>query len=293
MTNQAQNLSAAEIYAINFESAEPSYYTRIPNILSYLTYDWLNPKTGKIEVKRLSVYAKELYRELKDIGGKNNKCWMNRDNLAERCNMSEGMVTKCKEELCQKFHQLDLNPLIKITEKPKKKIVDGIAINGTCYHEITILNIWPWNNAFMATKKYLKDEAPSPHDSADQAPSPHDGAQEGALSPHDTNKNNNNKNNLFKQQEQPVLSVSSVSSLNKNSVFSENNKAKAHEWLIKNGCPEGNACAIVNRFCLDDIIQASKYSNDQFDKNKVKGKPLGNKWAYLQNVLNKRYWEKR
>lgn len=293
MSNQTQNMSVSEIYMINFQNPEPLYYTRIPNILSHLTYDWLNPKTQKMEVKRLSVYAKELYREMKDIGGKNNKCWMNRDNIAERCNMSEGMVTKCKEELCQKFHQLDGNPLITIIEKPRKKVVDGIGINGTNYHEITILNIWPWNNGFMATKKYHKEQAPSPHDRADPAPSPHDIAQQGALSPHDTNKNNNNKNHLFKEQEQSVSSVSSVSFLNKDSVFSEENKVKAYEWLIKNGCPEGNASAIVSRFSFEEIIQASKYSNDQFDKNRAKGKPLGNKWAYLQNVLNKRNWEKK
>lgn len=292
MSDQVQSLSVSEIYMINFQNPEPSYYTRIPNILSHLTYDWLNPKTQKMEVKRLSVYAKELYREMKDIGGKNNKCWMNRDNIAERCNMSEGMVTKCKEELCQKFHQLDGNPLISIIEKPRKKVVDGIGINGTNYHEITILNIWSWNNGFMATKKFHKEEAPSPHDRATQAPSPHDGAQKGALSPHDTNKNNNNKNNLSKEQEQPVSSVDSVSFANQDSVSSDK-KVQAYEWLIKNGCPEANASSIVKKFSCEDIIEASKYMEIQMKKNKIKGKVTENKVAYLQNVLNKRYWEKK
>lgn len=290
MSQDAQALSPSEIYVINFQNPEPLYYTRIPNILSHLTYDWLNPKTEKMEVKRLSVYAKELYREMKDIGGKNNKCWMNRDNIAERCNMSEGMVTKCKEELCQKFHQLDGNPLITIIEKPRKKVVDGIGINGTNYHEITILNIWPWNNGFMATKKYHKEEAPSPHDRADPAPSPHDIAQQGALSPHDTNKNN--KNHLFKEQEQPVSSVCSVFDKNKDFVSSDK-KVQAYEWLVKNGCSEGNASSIVKKFTCEDIIEASKYMEIQMKKNKAKGKVTENKAAYFQNVLNKRYWENK
>lgn len=292
MSQDAQALSPSEIYVINFQNPEPLYYTRIPNILSHLTYDWLNPKTGKMEIKRLSVYAKELYREMKDIGGKNNKCWMNRDNIAERCNMSEGMVTKCKEELCQKFHQLDGNPLITIIEKPRKKVVDGIGINGTNYHEITILNIWPWNNGFMATKKYHKEEAPSPHDRADPAPSPHDGAQQGALSPHDPNKNNNSKNHLFKEQEQPVSSVCSVFNENKDSVSSDK-KVQAYEWLVKNGCSEGNASSIVKKFTCEDIIEASKYMEIQMKKNKAKGKVTENKAAYFQNILNKRYWENK
>ncbi len=297
--SQSKDLSPSEIYAINFEADEPKYYTRIPNILSHLTYDSVNKKTGKVKVKRLSVYAKELYRVLRDTAGNSDtgKSWRNRDNLAKLCNMSAGMVTKCKLELSQKFHQLDLNPLIRVVKKPKTVKKDGKKTGGTSYDEITIVNIWPWNNAFMATMKFRKsDEAMSPNDSEVMAESPHDGEPPVALSPCDTNNNPNNKTHLYKEQ-QPTPIGDPVGSVpfdkKKKGCFSDEQRA-CYEWLVKEECHEKNATSIARNFNRQDIYDALQYLKSCIAKLKAKGETLRkDKWAYLQDILNNRYWEKK
>lgn len=284
--------SVSELYAINFQNTEPKYYTIIPNILSDLTYDKIDEKTGEKKIMKLSVYARELYRVLRmTASGDCAKCWKTTETLAEECGMSTGSISNAKEELSQKFHQLDGNPLIHIKEIRTATIEDGKCINKKPKHEITIVNIWSWNNGYMSIKKHLKKEADSPHEPANPADSPHEPAQEGARSPHEINNNNSNNNPLFIKQQSTADAASAVSLINQNSVLSEE-KVKAYEWLVKNGCPEKNAISIVKRFCCSDISNASKYTENQLQKNKKNGKKTDSIWAYFQNVLNQRYWEK-
>lgn len=107
---------AAECYTFHLQDEEPSFYSRIPHILSYLTYDYEDPKTKEKSVRHLSVYARELYRVIKSIAADKGACWTMRDNLAELANMSAGAISNAKWELQQKMHQLDESPLIMIEE---------------------------------------------------------------------------------------------------------------------------------------------------------------------------------
>lgn len=285
-------MTPSELYASQFQSAEPKFYTRMPNIIDHLTYDFIDKKTGQTIKKRLSVYAKELYRAIRNIAGEDRSCWRSRDNLADLCNMSSGSVTNAKEELQQKFHQLDGNPLIIVNKKEKKT-----STGSTIYHVSTIVNIWPWNNAYMATLKYQKEiEALSPHDGVEEALSPHDGAPPEALSPHDTNNITNNNISLYKEQEPPKLSVS-VCPLDKECSVppggssTEDQKARAFSWFIQIGCDIRTATSLVESYSLEEIRKASRYVEVQMHIKKKKNQTLGNIVGYLRKTLENKWWE--
>lgn len=287
-------MTPSELYAYNFQNPEPKYYSRIPHIIDHLTYDSINEKTGEKEIKRLSVYAKELYRVIKSIANEDSTCWMHRDKLADLCNFSTGMISKAKEELSQNFHQLDGNKLIHIQEQNKTT-----NTNGTIYHRVMILDIWKWNNAFMATLKYQRQkEAVSPHDSAKPAVSPHDSALQGALSPHDTNNNPTNKNPLSKEQQpanlaQPVCSAVSLNadvSVPSEEQNSNDVKAKAMNYFLKIGCDVLTATSFVERFSPEDIAHGSKYVQNQIEAKRKKGETIQNIVGYLRKTLEGRYW---
>lgn len=276
-------MSPSEQYAISFQNSEPKYYTRVPNIIDHLTYDCIDKKTGEKSVKRLSVYAKELYRVIRSIANDHNACWRNRDDLAYLCNMSAGQVSKCKEELQQKFHQLDGNPLIEIKECKK-----STETYGAIFHKMTIVNIWPWNNAFMSCKKNIdKMGGPSPHDIPDPGSSPHDIPSLEGPSPHDINNNPTNKNPMFKEQQPTPSGDSVVSSIKKDRLFPAEEKRQAYEWMCKNGCFEPLSYKTALNNSLDDISKASEYTARMCKKSKKE-----NIWAYFHDTLKNRYWEK-
>lgn len=297
MSQDAQNISAAELYAISFQNPEPKYYSQIPHILSYLTYDFIDPVTGEKTIKKLTLKARELYRVLKMTVGENDfgKCWRNTGNLAELCGMSTGSISNAKDELTQKFHQLDGKSLITITEKPKKTTnKDGIKLNGTEYHEITIIDIWRHNNAFMVTLKYQNNEARSANESADVARSANESALEGARSPDERNKNPPNKNSLSLEQQSMADAVSVVDCLlNKEDSVLIDKKAQACNWFLKIGCDLKTATYFVETYSSDDIYQASMYTEQQLKKKKAKNETIPNIIGYLRNTLKNRYWEKK
>ena len=283
-------MTPSEIYAINLQNKEPKYYARIPHILDHLTYDEIDPQTGKSEVKRLSVYAIQLYRILKSIAGDYGACWQNRDKLADLANMSAGAVSNAKKELQNRFHQLDLNPLIEITKK-KRKFESGISE----YDCITIIDIWSWNNAFNSIKGFLNKEAPSPGDTDGVAPSPGDDPPLGAPSPGDTNNNIVKKNPLFKEQQQAVCSVVGCSLDNESPVPSEASKdlevrTKAFNWFMKIGCDERSALNFVDTFTADDIKNASIYVEKQLAKKREKNENIPNIIGYLRRTLENKWW---
>lgn len=286
----------AELYALYFQNPEPSYYSRIPHILDHLTYDEINPKTGKIEIKRLSVYAKELYRVFKSIAGDKGACWQNRNKLAELSNMSTGSITNAKKELCKNFHQLDKNPLITITKEKKKT-----PTNGTEYHKIIILDIWRWNNAYMGTRKFHKDEDPnnedfeearSPNDGLKEARSPNDGPNLGTRSPHDTNKKTITKTHMFKEQQPAAAYVRPFEK--KENVPKEEKVSspedKAYDWFLELGCTSKEAAFFVGTYSISDIEKGCQYTRDYIAKNKKKGQTIKNKIGYLRTVMDKKYW---
>ena len=292
-------INISEVYMAHFQNPEPKYYTTIPNILSHLTYKTKDKKTGKTVIKKLSIHSRELYRILKETAGQHGKCWRNRDNLADLCNMSAGMITKCKQELCQAFEELDGKPLIIITEKKKTKKDQG----GTTYHEIMITDIWAYNNGFMAVLPLRKDEpivyeenensSPSCGDIEEGSPSCGDIEQEGSPSCGDTNKNPNNKKPLFSNKQCSDKSDSAFFKGLRNSVSEK--KAYAYEWMIKNGCKPGNALKLIEKFSAEDIGKAADYLNEMVKKKKMKGESIKdmNLWGYFTTILKKSYWEKK
>ncbi len=279
-------MTPAELYAFHFQSTEPKFYSRIPHIIDHLTYDEVDKDSGQVIIKRLSVHAIQFYRIIKSITGDEGICWQNRDKLAELANMSAGSVTNAKAELQKHFHQLDGNPLIKIDDGKKTT-----HTNGTIYHKVMILDIWKWNNAFMATLNVHKKKAPSPNDGANQAPSPNDGAPLGAPSPGDTNNIKQNKNPLSKEQ-QPVASATAVCPLDKKeedvSVLEQ--KTQAFNWFIKIGCDVRSATHFVENFSIDDIKNASLYVKQMIEKKKTKNEIVPNVVGYLRKTLENKWW---
>lgn len=286
--------SASEVYAFHLQNEEPSFYSRIPHILSYLTYDYIDPKTQEKSVMRLSVHARELYRLIKQIAGDTGKCWANRNTLAEMANMSVGSISSAKWELSQSFHQLDGNPLISIKKTCKRTVVESHAVNGTVYDTVLILNIWKWNNAFMQTRSlHLESvhnpEARSTGDSADEARSTGDSACLGARSTGDTNKNPVLTPQMSIKQ-QPEASASDVAfKPTKKRNFPSEKTKEAYEWMRRKECPEPLSYTIATSYVFEDIQQASIYVKKQIDKKK---RPINEIWAYFQTTLKNRYWEK-
>lgn len=278
--------SISEIYAFQLQNEEPGYYSRIPHIISYLTYDCIDPDTGEVLVKKLSPNARELYRVIKMTASDGGCCWKSRDTLAEECGMSIGAITNAKKELQQKFHQLDGNSLIKLEKKQKTTVKEGQILNKTTYDTIVIVNIWTWNNAFGAIKN--KKGALSPHDGAGGALSPHDTATQEALSPHDTNNNPIINNPLYKEQQPTATADIAVSFICKNRLFPSEKQRQAYEWMVSKGCKEATAYKIAKQYSPEDIQKASEYTKERLKKGSV-----DSHWAYFQSTLQKRYWEQK
>jgi hypothetical protein len=281
-----------ELYAVYLENEEPNFYSRVPHILDYLTYDHIDEKTGKIEIRRLSIYAKELYRVLKSVAGDQGACWQNRDKLAETCNMSAGQIGNCKKELTQKFHQLDGNPLIHIDKVQKCTVGGGIIKNKTYNDRIKVKNIWGYNNAFMRTRDLRKKEASTQDDSPSKASTQNDDATQEAVTCGDTN-NNPINNPLFIEQ-QPGTAVPAVVPYQKNKVVFSDERDKSYNWLISLGFKVKDALKICMDYSTDEIRKANEYMVNQLKINTSKriASP-SNEHGYFVNILRNKYWEKK
>jgi len=282
-------------YLIALENPEPSNYTRIPNILKHLTYDDLDPKTGEISVKRLSVYACHLYSVLKDFAGNENDCWRNTEHIAEMANMSMGMVSKCKKELQQKFHELDGNSLIVVTEHAKPKDKNNPKAGGTVYHKTLIKNIWGYNRAFFLQKKIEKkmkslSSSPSPHENEDGSHSCHENESRSSPSPHETNKTLCSKPPLFVKQHSTAEAVSVCSSSNDGGVLAADSTNRVFNWLTKQGCPIPRAVELSLKYSLEELNKAIEYAREMSIKKQRKNEKLENPLAYILNALKNRYW---
>lgn len=290
-------MTPSELYSLHFQNSDPKFFSMMPHILDHLTYDEIDLQTGNKVIKRLSIFAIQLYRIIKIIAGEHGACWQNRDKLAELANMSTGSISKAKEELQKNFHQLDGNSLIKLEEVKKSN-----SKNGTTYHRIIIQDIWRWNNAFMGTLNIRRNEAPSPNDGAKPAPSPNDGAPQTALSPGDTNNNNANNTPLSKEQ-QPVDNVqcpmSTVCSLNQESIVPPappdevTHRTEAFNGLMRIGFEITAATYLSENNPPEDLINAAIYYQKQKQKRASKGEEIKNPPGCYRDILKKRYWEKK
>jgi hypothetical protein len=115
-----------------------AYFTIIPNL---------------VDDFGLSVYAIRLYLHLRRVAGEAGSCWQSTRTLAEHCGMSEGSVTKAKEELRN-------TKLIHITHVKNPH-------GGRDYHNIEIIDIWKKNidNYTKEVKASTSSElASTPHE---------------------------------------------------------------------------------------------------------------------------------
>lgn len=275
----------SELYPMALENSEPNNYTRIPNFISYLTYDHVDEKTGEIKVKRLSVFARELYRVLKDIAGQENICWMSSEKIAEIAGMSKTAVLEGKKELQNKFHQLDGNPLIEIVEKRKITQKDGQKINGTTYHQIVIKCIWNFNRAFFLLKKIEKEKARTQNVHAIEQDRQATEPSQGTQSPNDRNKITCSKTPLFKEQDSTAGAV-----LVGSSNISIDVRTQAFNWLMQIGFDILSATNILNNFAVNEIIQASDYVKKQIEKKKKKLESIRDPLGYFRRTLENKWW---
>jgi len=290
--------TSQDLHSVEFENANPAYFTMIPNIIDYLTYNFTEDD-GTVTTRRLSVYAKELYRVLVRIAGDEGACWMGRDKLAEICNMSTGSVTNAKKELLQSFNELEGKPLISLQECKKSLMKEGQIIGATMYHKIRICDIWKLNNKYFKVKKLCTigsqsqpmTPPPPPKSSADSTP-------QRPASSDDTNKTHNNKTQLFKEQ-QPVASATPVCSLDQSvdSVCSDSppvdQKAQAFNWMMRYGFDERAAMQIIDKHTIEDISLASQYVMDQMRKRKEKNETIANPLGYFVKTIEGRWWRQK
>jgi hypothetical protein len=287
--------SKSELYAIALDCNEPNNYTIVPNIIDHLTYDFVDEE-GNITIRRLSVFAIQLYRIIRTIAGQEGICWRTAENLAELANMSEGQVSKCKKELMQKFHQLEGASLISIEEKEKTILKEGKKINGTIYHVIKLKNIWNYNRAFFLKKKWDKEQAGFPEKPVEQAGFPEKPVTERAGFPGECNNITYNNTPLFKEQHSADESDIVVSLDKKEDIVIPENRSyneanlQAFNWFLKIGCNLKSAIHFVDNFSVDDIKNASLYVEKQIQKKKKNNSYIPNPIGYLRKTLENKYW---
>lgn len=279
------NQSLADVYAINFQNAEPGHFTMVPNIIDSLTYELEGV------AKRLSPIAKELYRVIRKFGAQTGRCWVSRDHLAEAINCSSGAVSNARVELEQIFNQLEGNPLITITKK-KKSIFNknGELIGKATCIEITIIDIWRYNNACEATSaEERRRQASSPHDGPTPASSPHDGAPREAPSPGDAIKTRV-LDGVVEEQQEPVDEDAepTVVFRSPTEIQLSPEQRRAYDWMLSWGFAPKSATKIVKRYNQMDIVAASEY----VQARRKQGEPINSLAAYFTRCLQGRYWEK-
>lgn len=290
MSNKDQ--SPSEIYVEQFQNSEPKFYTRIPNIIDHLTYTV--EENGKKIKKRLSIYAKELYRIIRMIASEGGSDWNTTKSLAEKIGCSVGSIHKAKKELLMPIDQLDGTALV--TEK--RKTIQKTASDGrkfaTTLCTRTINDIWKWNNAFMATLKYQNQYGGT--DSCGESVGGTDSCGESVYPGTDScGERNNislNKNPMFKKQHPTANAAPVCLSKNKKGRMSlSEDQRKSYEWMLANGCDEKSAFTMASKFTTQEISDASYYLEGQRKKSKAKGKNITNLWGYFHQTLKGRFWE--
>ncbi len=287
-TYQKQTLSTAELYAVEFQRGEPAYFTQVPNIIDHLTYTF--EKDGLKETKRLSVYAKELYRILRMVASDHGKCWHSTESLAEIVGCSTGKISQAKNELLMPMHQLDGTALI--IEKmgtTTRKLDSGDAIQVPFSHK-TIVNIWGWNSAFMATRKFQNQYG---RDSCGESPKPRDSCDESPPLDRDSCGERNNNQCLL----DPICNVQHPTADADPVVFKSekkererrllpSDKKKAFNWMIAHKCSPVAALDFVNKYSSYEIELASSYIMEKMKKSKI-----NNMWGYFRTVMEGRFWK--
>lgn len=284
----SEDLSAAELYAIEVENTEPSYFAQIPAVLYHCTY-----KDGET-TRKLHPISIALYGALKQLGGQNGACWASRERLAEMVGCSTGSISMAWMELAKPMDQLGGKSLITVQKRKKKRKSGG----GSTYNHALINNVWGENRAYMkvleisraASAAVDKSTSPSPHDGESFSPSPHDGEPLGSPSPHDANNRIQRKKHSVAETEAAAAPPSVCYSAPPFSVSSAKpHSAEGVTYMLRNfwGADENFIREMLRRFDPWRIAEACRYAAKQ-----VKRKSIRNKVGYLREAIeNGRVWE--
>ena len=288
-------MNPSELYMHHYQNSEPKFYTRVPNIIDHLTYDV--EEDGVKVSKRLSVYAKELYRVIRMIASDQGKDWHTTESLAEIVGCSVGSIINAKKELLMPMNQLEGNALI-IEERSMGTRMVGDNRYKCTLCKRAIVDIWKWNNAFMATMKYQNKFGIIPDSPHESGLPPDSCGESGPQGPDSYGEANNNKNNNIpmSNKQQPTASAVPVCLLNaKGSYVSvrsappSDDVAKHHNFnlLTKMGYDVLSAMGIVDSFSGQDLQRAFLYLEAQKKKKSILN-PLG----YFRKILEGKWWMK-
>src|SRR6056300_482102 len=296
-------LSPIEIYALQLSNKDPAYFSQIPAIIYYSTY-----VDESKETKKLRPVSIALYGAIKQLAGTNSACWANRKTLAEMCGCSEGSITMAKKELTRPIEQLNGKSFITITKKKKIfKDKEG-RVRSTEYDHVTVEFIWGENNAFMATRKFQKEQEKastlSTIDIGGSAVSTIDSVLPDTLSTIDTNNRKQRKKHSVREQDTADAACSCDLSI-EDSVISEpepepesipinqqhsEKKTKVIKSLEKFGCDANFIKELFRKYPLQRIIDAGVYT----EKQSKRGKITGNKLGYFRRAVEKQWtWKEK
>jgi hypothetical protein len=299
--SKKEPISPTEQYAYHFENPEPKFFTQIPNIIDHLTYTIV--KDGKKTTERLSIYAKELYRIIKMIASEDGKCWSKGETLALRMGCSTGKVSQAMKELLMPMDQLDGSPLIKEERRYKQMVKDNGVKFAAPLCTRTIVCVWRWNNAFMATVKFQNqygytDEVMNETDSCGETVGGTDSYGETAsrvtVSCGEAN-NNLSKNIPLLKEQQPTESDDPdpvcLSKIEKAIMSLSAEQRNSFEGLIKSDFEEKAAIDLAKKYSPVEFTKAFEYFKKQKAKNKSKGNQIEDERAYFVGILKGKYWQ--
>lgn len=283
--------SASELFYAQLENSEPNFYTRVPNIIDHLTYTTI--VDGKKEVHRLSVYAKELYRVIRMIASDTGKCWNTGALLALKVGCSTGMITKAMKELLMPMDQLDGNALIVESRRFKEVVRDDGTKYAVTLCTRTVVNIWNWNNAFMATLSYQTQYGRRGSISCDEIDggsiSYDEMASLGSVSLSEANNNSLNNNPLLNKQPTEAEAPDPVCPSEEVVQLSED-EDPLFTKLVGLGFKNKVAKELIDKYPLEYFNKAFTHIKKVRKEYKVKGKVMTNPNGYFIKTLENKYW---
>ena len=308
VTSPMPEFLSADVYVEWLSSSEPSHYVQFPEIIHYLTYT--DEQTGK--PVRLSHTSKMLYMMYRQIAGQSDigKCWKSSEEIAEDVGISIRTLKTCRQELCQKFHQLDGNPLINL-DKCQKTAYDPSSSRMKCktfYYKIGIHNIWGYNRAFMNTRILSKKMGVVNKQGENFAPRSEAGGkictvpQGGQGANFAPKQDSYNKNQMFKEQHSTPEAQSVAFSKDKRRVFPSDAHASVYNWLLyqlpeEDRPKESLAFKIATAHDPYDVEQSAAYITKKRvnHRKKNRGEFIFQKGfvAYLQDVIKNQYYKEK
>lgn len=296
-----KSMSVAEEYAIALECAEPTYYAQIPATLYRCTFLAPCKKNPDQQVRyKLKPIAIALYGALKQIAGqKSRKVWMASTGLAELVGCSAGALSEAKKALSQPMEQLGGKSLITIKSKTRRHDKGAFT-----YHEITINNVWPENNAYMETLKSQPGYPLGPvatgsisyNETESGSLSQYEREPPGSVSYYETNNRKQKKTPPVKETDASAKRSVCDPKPKEESVTDplelDEQRKRAEKSLRDFGCDDNFVTEMLRKFYLEParILKAGWYTVQQ----KKRGKIRSNKFGYLRNAIERGLaWEVR